>query len=164
MIKTMTAKYPGRCSRSGLRVGPARTLDFRIRRLFRVMFVAVHVAHVSEIIIEAAVQRVRRPVGRPAFRLSLQAPLTDRRGRVARLTQYGGERVVVCDRLVELVVAHIGVALMHAREQRGPRGRADRRRTVVVRQARAFVGETVELRCEMRRPVSRRTPGMGQTD
>ena len=45
---------------------------------------------------------------------ALQSPFPERRGGITRLLQHGAQRVRVGQRLVELVVAHVGVPLVKA--------------------------------------------------
>ena len=55
--------------------------------------------------------------------LALQPPLADGSGSIARGFQHRGQRVVVLQGLIELVVAHAGISLMNAGQQRPPRRR-----------------------------------------
>ena len=74
----------------------------------RIVVVGVAMFEIAEKIIEAAQLRAagsREPA-------ALQAPLADGGGGVAGLPHHGAQRVVVFQLLVELVVAHVGVALV----------------------------------------------------
>ena len=133
---------------------------------------AVDVARVTEIIVEPALRRESHPrLGRAAARLlvlrarplpvarPLQAPFPDRGGCITSLLQHGRERVVVLERLVELVVPHIGVSLRAPEENRRAGGRADRRAAVMIAQLHALRREAIELRrgeCGNRTVTARR--------
>ncbi len=118
------------------------------------MGVPVPVPGVAEKEVEPALRGKRRPLLRPSLRrrriplagAALQSPFADCRRRVTRAAQHRGERVVILQRLVELVIPHVRVALMHAGEQRRAGRRADRRRAVVLRQAHPFRRHRIEPR------------------
>jgi len=85
----------------------------------------------------------------------LQSPLPDGGGAISRLPQHGREGVIIGQGLVELVVAHRGVALVETAEKRSPRRSADRGGRIVVSQSGARRGELVERRGSHRRQRSR---------
>ncbi len=124
-------------------LGPA------IESFLGIVFMAIDVADVTEIVIESAVQRVRRPVRRGRRRLALQPPFADGRRGVTGLAQHRGEGVIIFQGLVELVVAHIGVSLVDAQHERSAGRRAHRRRTVMMRQLHALRREGIEVRCQV---------------
>ena len=125
--------------------------DFRAVVKFLSVFLRIvpvpgNVRQVAEVRVEAAIQWMpREAVGRGGGSRALQAPFADAGGGVAGVFQHAGEGVVVLQRLVELIVAHVGVALMHTQNQRRARGRADGRGAVMVAKLDSFFGQHVEI-------------------
>ena len=142
----------------------AGALDFFIRGFLRVVLVAVAVADVAEVGIEAAVERMGGPIRRLAVGATLKAPFADCGGGVAGAVKDGGERVIFGEGFVELVVADVGVALVDTGEQRGAGGRADGGGAVVVCELGALGGEAIELRSELRGAVAGGAAGVLEKD
>jgi len=64
---------------------------------------------------------------------AVEAVLADAGRGVTGLLEHAAERMIVFERIIKLVVAHAGVALMNARQQGGARRGADGRRAVMPR-------------------------------
>jgi hypothetical protein len=123
------------------------------------MEMSILVRDVSKVIIKPAMRGESRHILRLRFfrfgtalgRTTLQSPFANRRRRVTRAAHDCPQRVVILQRLIELIVAHIRVPLMDAQEQRSPRRRADRRGAVVMPQLHPFRRELVDIRRRMPR-------------
>src|SRR5213075_1402468 len=81
--------------------------------LFGIMLVAVPMADVAEEIVEPSLCGISRPIRRrgAAHIIAGQTPLSNRGGGVTGLSQNGCQRMIVRQRLVELLIADVGVAL-----------------------------------------------------
>ena len=82
--------------------------------------------------------------------VALEPPLAKRGGGVARVGEDAGQRVVVREGFVELVVADVGVALGDAEHERRARRGADRRGAVGVGQQDALLGHRINVRRTVR--------------
>jgi len=106
--------------------------------------VPVAVADVTVKIVESALGRVSGPCGGRAT-TTLKSPFPDDRGGVSSLFQDRGERVVVFEGFVELVVADIGMALVNAGQQRATSWRTDRSSGVMGTKLNPLRGHRIEL-------------------
>src|ERR1039457_7713668 len=127
-----------------------------------IMKMSVQMPHITKIKIESALGWIRRPShGSPAGAfgifglvrrscpltgLALQTPFANSRSCVAGLPQHGAERERVGEGFVELVAAHVGVALRQTGQQRSPRRSADCRAAIMLCQLHALARQRVNLR------------------
>jgi hypothetical protein len=87
-----------------------------------IVVMGIHVMHDAEVEIETPVKRM---TGEVVVFVTANAPFAHGGGGVAGIPENRGQGVVVFQGFVELVVAHVGVPLMQAGEQRTPGGGAD---------------------------------------
>ena len=109
------------------------------------MLVPVHVPDVAVEVVKAPLGRVAGPFLR-VVPPALQPILSEVNGMISHLLQGIGKVPVILNGLVELHVAHIGMPLVHPRDQGGPGWSTDRRGTVVPVQNRPGPGHLVQLR------------------
>ena len=120
-----------------------------IEHLLWVVLVAVHMAEVAVVVVEAALQGMG---GSVRFKIeTMHAPFANGPSRVTGLAQDSGQGMVFIDGFVELVVAHVGVSLRDALEQRGPRGSADWRCDIVMGESSSLGREAIEVGRELER-------------
>src|SRR5680860_266415 len=88
-----------------------------INSFYRIMLMTIPVAHITIVFIKASVQRMTGPfitiIAVPG--IPLKAPFPYSNSLISGLLQYIGHSIVVFQSFVKLVIAHIAMALMHAK-------------------------------------------------
>src|SRR5580698_3296646 len=119
-----------------------------VRRFPGIMIVSVPVPLITKEVIEATPRRIGRPLrGRCSAKIvAAQSPFSDGRRRIARRLEHGAKGVIIFKGLVELLIAHVGVSLMHAEQKRSAGWRANGGRTIMLIKLHSFGGKLVEIR------------------